>query len=83
MELFTQYQCTSLHANYPSVLLTWEKVGGKQPRKQGFAPEARQRLLQAGQGRARSAPRLDEQAGKGVAAVGSWQEYLSSLDLCR
>ena len=30
MELFTQYQCTSLHANYPSVLLTWEKVGGKQ-----------------------------------------------------
>lgn len=30
MELSTHYQCISLHANYPSVLLTWKKLGGKQ-----------------------------------------------------
>lgn len=29
MELSTHYQCISLHANYPSVLLTWKKIGGK------------------------------------------------------
>lgn len=40
--------------------------------KQGFVPEARRRLLRAGQGQARSAPRLDEHAGEGVATGKGW-----------
>lgn len=45
-------------------------------RKQGFAPEARRRLPQAGPGRLHCALRLDEQAGEGVAVrkrrLGAW-----------
>ena len=40
--------------------------------KQGFVPEARRCLLRAGQGQARSAPRLDEHAGEGVATGKGW-----------